>query len=638
MLLGSIAKNKYDKIFPVYCGEKECKSQYDLRDFTEIILLWGFICLTNGKNTYLGFTCPNCLKTTIKKYPRISSYTLIQYIEEKGIDSEKRYRGINPFLRTYVPFYGDGNGNTDRAVLMSNGRRRKKISPYYLPSLAKPVVQYKDRKFLPKDLVMQEESIPESLDIENTYGQKVFPRLVGSDSIYKKADRLLVENPDPIRIIKNLIETQYGEKRACERDPDYYEWRYSRRIEDDLSLDDYNGIFASATYKNPERIKDLNGFIQYYEKIRSRIYFDLNYRVNFVNKFARSIFHDDIRECNIQERPDSENDGTTDKKNELIERASELEDNFDSLKNIVSQDPAVQELKCKISEIAKFDSDILIYGETGTGKELFARAIHQVSGREGDFIPVNCGSIPKDLFESELFGHLKGAFTGAVANKKGAFELANHGTLFLDELGELPLEMQSKLLRAVEYREIKPVGGEDFINLDVKLVFATNRNLEKEVNNQGFRKDLFFRISSPSLNIPPLRERSEDIPLLTDHFRIIFNQKYNKNISSISPELIDILRKYAWPGNVRELMKALEIAVMQSDGPMISQCDLGETFTNVDDREETQHIQNSAPATKITDDEIRFWMKKLNNNKSQVARKLGVSYRTILRRTKNLSL
>ncbi len=323
---------------------------------------------------------------------------------------------------------------------------------------------------------------------------------------------------------------------------------------------------------------------------------------------------------------------------DIPEKLSTLEKKFSNLEKIITQNRELMELKYKVAEVAKFDTDMLVVGETGTGKELFARAIHEASERKGNFVPINCAGIPKDLFESELFGHKKGSFTGAISDKIGAFEYAHHGTLFLDELGEMPIELQPKVLRAIEYREVKPVGSAKSVNVDAKLVFASNRDLKKEVEFGNFRKDLFFRIFSPSFRIRPLRERVEDIALLADHFRKYFNKKFNKQVKSISPNVITKLKDHPWEGNVRELMKGIEMAVINSTGPVITENELPDFLKEEEMEEENKREEELPPATKITNDEIRYWMKKLNNNKSQVAEKLGVTYRTILRRCRNLNL
>jgi transcriptional regulator with GAF, ATPase, and Fis domain len=219
----------------------------------------------------------------------------------------------------------------------------------------------------------------------------------------------------------------------------------------------------------------------------------------------------------------------------------------------------------KIEQIAESESPVLIMGETGTGKELIARAVHDISNRStAPFICVNCAAIPEPLFESELFGHEKGAFTGAIATKKGKFELAQNGTLFLDEIGELPLSMQVKLLRAIQEKCIERVGGTHAINLDIRIVTATNVNLELMVNDKSFRSDLFYRLNVFPIHLPPLRERRNDVPILINFFLNKYNKKYHKQIIAVSNKTISSLKLYDWPGNVRELENTIERGVIIS--------------------------------------------------------------------------
>jgi len=218
--------------------------------------------------------------------------------------------------------------------------------------------------------------------------------------------------------------------------------------------------------------------------------------------------------------------------------------------------------------VAPTDSAVLIQGETGTGKELVARAIHDESLRRGrPFITLSCAAIPSGLLESELFGHERGAFTGAMMQTTGRFQLAHGGTLFLDEIGDLPLELQPKLLRVLQEREFERIGGARTIRVDVRVVAATNRDLAKMVEEGRFRADLYYRLNVFPIELPPLRERCEDIPLLVRHFAAQFAQRMRKEIHHIPSELMEVLRRHNWPGNVRELQNLVERAVIMSTGP-----------------------------------------------------------------------
>ncbi len=242
---------------------------------------------------------------------------------------------------------------------------------------------------------------------------------------------------------------------------------------------------------------------------------------------------------------------------------------------IIGADKAMTEIYTILEKVADTPATVLITGESGTGKELIARALHENSSRASNaFIRVNCGAIPRDLMEAELFGHERGAFTGAVNTKPGRFELAHGGTLFLDEIGEIPVEMQVKLLRAIQEGEIDRVGGIKPITVDVRLIAASNRDLRKEIAAGRFREDLFYRLNVMPIHLPPLRERRTDIPLLAEHFLRIHAVRFRKPVTQLSPDALEALVNYAWPGNIRELENVVERCVLLSDGDTIRLRDL----------------------------------------------------------------
>jgi len=235
--------------------------------------------------------------------------------------------------------------------------------------------------------------------------------------------------------------------------------------------------------------------------------------------------------------------------------------------SIIGQSSKMLALYDLLEKIAPTKTNILITGESGTGKELAAKAVHYNSSRKDKpFVTLNCGAIPESLIESELFGHMKGAFTDAITTKKGLFEMADEGTIFLDEISELPLLMQVKLLRVLQDREFKRVGGTDDIRVDVRIISATNKDLEDGVKEKRFREDLFYRLNVIQIKMPPLRDRKEDIPILAAHFLKKFSEELNKNISKISPEALTMLLNYEYPGNVRELQNIIERAVALGNG------------------------------------------------------------------------
>ena len=235
--------------------------------------------------------------------------------------------------------------------------------------------------------------------------------------------------------------------------------------------------------------------------------------------------------------------------------------------NIIGQSAKMIALYDLLEKVAPTKTNILITGESGTGKELAAKAIHYNSSRKDKaFVTLNCGAIPESLIESELFGHMKGAFTDAIATKKGLFEMADEGTIFLDEISELPLLMQVKLLRVLQDKEFKRVGGTEDIRVDARIIAATNKDLEEAVKEKRFRDDLFYRLNVIQIKLPPLRERREDIPILAAHFLKKYSEELNKNISRISPEALNLLLNYGYPGNVRELQNIIERAVALGNG------------------------------------------------------------------------
>jgi formate hydrogenlyase transcriptional activator len=237
---------------------------------------------------------------------------------------------------------------------------------------------------------------------------------------------------------------------------------------------------------------------------------------------------------------------------------------------IVGNSDVLRRLLAQIETVAPTDSTVLIYGETGTGKELIARAIHNLSSRKSNaFVKLNCAAIPTGLLESELFGHEKGAFTGAIAQRVGRFELANRGTVFLDEIGEIPLELQPKLLRVLQEREFERLGSTRTLHTDARLIAATNRNLEAMVEEQKFRTDLYYRLNVFPVRVPPLRERRDDIPMLVRHFVQQFSRRMKRTIEKISSETMTTLVRYDWPGNIRELQNVIERAVIVSTGPIL---------------------------------------------------------------------
>ncbi|MFH1568956.1 MAG: sigma-54 dependent transcriptional regulator, partial [Gemmatimonadota bacterium] len=298
---------------------------------------------------------------------------------------------------------------------------------------------------------------------------------------------------------------------------------------------------------------------------------------------------------------------------------------------IIGQASRMREILATVDKVSATDSSVLIYGESGTGKELVARAIHNRSPRaSGPFVRVNCGSLPRELVESELFGHEKGAFTSAHRQKKGRFELAERGTIFLDEVGDLPLETQVNLLRVLQEKEFDRVGGERTLKADVRVVAATNRPLKEMVADGRFREDLYYRLEVIPIYLPPLRERREDIPLLVEHFLVKKSREINVPIRRLTPEAMAVLRQYPWPGNVRELENIIERTVVLVDGETVGPNDLPLTVEGLAGRSpvETASAGAQTPLNEqlesLEKELIQRAMEQADGVKTQAAALLGI--------------
>ncbi|MFQ5452798.1 MAG: sigma-54-dependent transcriptional regulator [Candidatus Zixiibacteriota bacterium] len=344
-------------------------------------------------------------------------------------------------------------------------------------------------------------------------------------------------------------------------------------------------------------------------------------------------------------------------KKEVIELKTKLEarDNYDSL---IGDSESMQKVKSVVDQVADSELTVLIRGESGTGKEIVARLFHNLSSRKSKpFIKVNCAAIPKDLLEAELFGYEKGAFTGAHKTKQGRFESANKGTIFLDEIGDMSIELQSKLLQVLEQQEFVRVGGINNIHIDVRIICATNRNLEVAISEQAFRDDLFYRLNEITLLLPSLRERVEDIPLLISYFLDKYNKMYKKNLSQLSPEIIDKLVNFSWPGNVRQLENMVKQIVVREDESIITDLIASsgniplKANLNVSTEIEPLNIDINSDVgslslktrigkTVATEEKkmISAVLNKTNWNRRKAAELLEISYRSLLYKIKDYNL
>ncbi len=312
----------------------------------------------------------------------------------------------------------------------------------------------------------------------------------------------------------------------------------------------------------------------------------------------------------------------------------ELKEKYD-YENMIGKSKVMQEIYNLIEKVAVTDSTVLVTGESGTGKEIAARAIHYLSTRrDRAFVSINCGALPENLLESELFGHVKGSFTGAVSNKKGMFEVAEKGTLFLDEVGEMSPWTQVKLLRSLQDKRIRRVGGIEEIPVDVRIIAASNQDLKRSINEGNFREDLFYRLNVISFEMPPLRKRKEDIPLLITHFLQKYCNGMGRKMKRIAPEVIDVFESYLWPGNVRELENAIERVVAIEERGTITKGSLPKEMLQPDKKQETTPaIEPGFDLNAVMDEISSGYVKQAlmfsGGNLKEAANVLGVNYRSV---------
>jgi len=317
-----------------------------------------------------------------------------------------------------------------------------------------------------------------------------------------------------------------------------------------------------------------------------------------------------------------------------------------SIEDMIGSSAAVREVKDLIRKVAGLSSTVLILGESGTGKELVARAVHKLSPRaDKPFVAVNCGAIPANLLETELFGHKKGAFTGAIEDKTGMFEVAHGGTLMLDEIGDMESAIQSKLLRVIEERVIRRLGSTEPIPVDVRIISATNRDLEARVTEGSFREDLYYRLNVIPMRLPPLRERREDIPALAYHFLRCCSDKLGKRVDTISPAVMELMEKYDWPGNVRELLNVIERAVALCAGTVIELNDISEKVRNLVSRPSERVAELAPTGTSLEEETERLErslidqaMQRANHSQKRAAELLNLSPRALRYRLEKYSM
>jgi two-component system response regulator AtoC len=319
----------------------------------------------------------------------------------------------------------------------------------------------------------------------------------------------------------------------------------------------------------------------------------------------------------------------------VAENKTVQSENKTHIEDIVGKSPIVLEVYKLVARVAGSTATVLVTGESGTGKELVARAIHTHSPRaRAAFVPVNCTALTESLLESELFGHARGAFTGAIGAKRGLFEMANGGTMFLDEIGDMGPKMQAQLLRTLQDGEVRPVGGSESIRVDVRIVCATNKDLEEEVKAGRFREDLYFRINVVTVRLPPLRERREDIPILVGHFLAKLARRERREQAALSPEALRLLTAYSWPGNVRELENAIDRAVAVAKGNVILPSDLPPEVGGagpVVSGDGSGIIEDRPTLAELERRYIALLLHESGGNKKKAAERLGIDRRTLYR-------
>ena len=330
------------------------------------------------------------------------------------------------------------------------------------------------------------------------------------------------------------------------------------------------------------------------------------------------------------------------KQKNLVQENRYLREQIDqefNFNHIIGESPAMKEVYRMVKRVSDANSNVLITGASGTGKELVARAIHSNSTRSSKpFIAINCGAIPKDLVESELFGHKKGAFTGAISEKDGVFVAANKGTVFLDEVGEIPLNQQVNLLRVIQEREVKPIGSNQMVSFDTRIIAATNKDLEQEVEKGNFREDLYYRLNVVEIPLPTLQERKEDIPLLAQHFLQKYSRELNRPVQGITGNAMGALISFEWKGQVRELENIIERSVLLGDGEFITLDDLPNSIRDSDKDFEYDTDSLDGAVQTFEKHHILSILKRTGGNKAEASRLLGIDPSTLYRKMERMGI
>lgn len=675
----------------------KCGKVINSQDITISILQFGFVYLSKGEDSWFGFNCPACdsLWLNIRKYQNKDIAPFIKKLC-KTIHSYSGRIVYNSFPYSFKSLQHIPSYRSKFMSQIASDVGEFNTSSIETENIAPPDVfqrfysSYEDgfSTLGPAALILYDvdEEIEQLAVYESETGERAFPRYIVYDPLYTNIQnfcwgyRLLIEfieslnTPLPITKIMSSKAKQSLSKTfdfmhvldMCH----FQELRtylgtnaqfvtahtgFSKLIRDFTSNENLLGAdhqrFSETIWSNFTKDYVQSLLDKLAEKFIDE-YISLSKRVKFTYADAWNLKETYLKDLSnaIPSRKQREELKIIVKEDEK-KRVQEADKKFPGVK-IISDNSRINKLKIDISRIEKVTTDqltILLLGEEGTGKDLFAQALHEASGRTGKFIKFDCGAVTESLFASELFGHVKGAFTGADKNRIGALEAAENGTLFIDEVGNLPMPLQSKFLRVLQNWEFQPVGTKTVLPVNAMVIFATNKDLDDLVAKGEFMSDLYSRMSNAlNYRIPSLKERKEDIPLLIDHFIDTYDESRLKDRSlgklTITPECIKRLSEYHWPGNIRQLggtirgivlrriMKENRSAIDLSDLPPLG--------------EDNKHSQSEGPKkpanlpgnTKVTDDQVRAAMQECKGNKTHTAKKLGVTQNTIWRRCKNIGL
>lgn len=676
-----------------YCGQEHGRGTFAIAPF-----LYGVFFLVGKDGGYVGMNCPRCMKTLLLKVKAVMVDSIMKTSNSFSLRPSvgftnvlRYYSSANYFTKRHPALKGfdidwietilskdEELGSVEELVSFYMGEEPH-LSEEYLCS-------HVFNKRLPpmgtscSVLWFREQEIDALAKIENENRLRVFPRYIHHTSLCEDIDKFCWQYDQYLPYLKD-IGLDRGDE--VEKLSDMAKRKNDFRIHCDFAnilIADPDGWVvamlekASETFKNfdtapfvkhrgrpshdemanevranfkKEYIQELlfrmsSGFISNYVELAERIDFSYAAVWDLKEKYLKRLY--DAAKSPYK-RTQVRNTVSEEERTEI----EEYEKQSPTLKKIISNDPEIYQIKKKLFQLAQVkatDIDFLLLGETGTGKELFARAIHEVSGRKGQFVWENCAAIPEELFESTFFGHKRGAFTGATEDRKGHFEEADGGTLLLDEIGALNPRFQPKFLRVIQEREIRAISGKAK-KVDLKIIYATNSNLYEMVENGNFRLDLHERIKGFTFEIPPLRKRKGDIPLLIEHFVEKYDTQRHSNPDlapiQVSDDCMDLLKKYEWKGNVRELENVIKKIIVcrlgENDRAEITPSDvLPELMETNNEAQEKSRSKKKLPGNmKFTNEELIACMAKHENNKTHVAKELGVDPKTIRRRWKKLN-